>query len=321
MAKEKVTNVPIKENTPRPKKVRVLTKELPEKEALSPLKKLLQTSDVLLMLYPKNEDGYFSESIESKDEMLVYKAFKAKKEKKESLVILLDTPGGNVYSAVKIMDTLRTVYKDITIAVPQKAKSSGTMMCCGADRLVMGPISELGPLDKPMTHPDNETAHISALDIVKSIDGLLDTAEARQKKLAREINDEFDVPIQKSLALASDSIAKLISPMLCKEDGKIYNQATRLLAIAEKYGAELLTKFMLKYIEKEKLRNRIADIAVRRLVWLYPDHGFAIRRDELRDIFFIVENAEEIDYWEELWNEFEQNIGSKRGKIIKFLDV
>ena len=109
--------------------------------------------------------------------------------------------------------------------------------------------------------------------------------------------------------------------MLCKEDGKIYNQATRLLAIAEKYGAELLTKFMLKYIEKEKLRNRIADIAVRRLVWLYPDHGFAIRRDELRDIFFIVENAEEIDYWEELWNEFEQNIGSKRGKIIKFLDV
>lgn len=299
----------------------VANKPSPEKEATSPLKKLLQSSDVLLMLYPKDTSGYFSESIDSKDEAALYKIFKAKKDKKKTLLILLDTPGGNVYSAVKMMDTLRTAYENITIAIPQKAKSSGTMMCCGADRIIMGPISELGPLDKPMTHPDNETAQISALDIVKSIDGLLDTAAVRQKKLAQEMNNEFDVPIQKSLALASDSIAKLISPMLCKEDGKIYNQATRLLAIAEKYGTELLTKFMLKHIEKDKLRSRIAEIVVRRLVWLYPDHGFAIRRDELRELFFSVENAEDVDYWDDLWSEFEQNVGSGRGKILKFLDA
>lgn len=291
-----------------------------KKEELSPLKKLLEKSDVLLMLYPKDEDGYFSESISAKDEVTVYKLLRDRKETKESLVILLNTSGGNVYSAVKIMDTLRIKYKDITIAIPQEAKSSGTMMCCGADKLIMGPISELGPLDKPMIHPDNETARISALDIVKSIDGMLDTAEEREKELAREMNMELGIPIQKSLVLASDSISKLVSPMLCKEDVKIYNQAKRLLAIAENYGKEFLIGFMLKYIDKEKLRERIADMIIRRLVWLYPDHGFAVRRNELREWFFMIDDAEKVEYWDVLWKEFEQNIGSSRGKIIKFLN-
>ncbi|MDP3661302.1 MAG: ATP-dependent Clp protease proteolytic subunit [bacterium] len=291
-----------------------------KKEETTPLKKLLKKSDVLLMLYPKDEEGYFSASISAKDEITVYKLLRDRKETKESLLILLDTSGGNVYSAVKIMDTLRTKYKDITIAIPQEAKSSGTMMCCGADKLIMGPISELGPLDKPMIHPDNETARISALDIVKSIDGMLDTAEEREKELAKEMNDELGIPIQKSLALASDSISKLVSPMLCKEDVKIYNQAKRLLVIAENYGKEFLIGFMLKYISKEKLRERIADMIIRRLVWLYPDHGFAIRRNELREWFFMIDDAEKVEYWDELWKEFEQNIGSRRGKIIKFLN-
>lgn len=302
------------------KKVEPRKVEAEKKEETTPLKKLLKKSDVLLMLYPKDEEGYFSASISAKDEITVYKILRDKKETKESLVILLDTSGGNVYSAVKIMDTLRTKYKDITIAIPQEAKSSGTMMCCGADKLIMGPISELGPLDKPMIHPDNETARISALDIVKSIDGMLDTAEEREKELAKEMNNELGIPMQKSLALASDSISKLVSPMLCKEDVKIYNQAKRLLAIAENYGKEFLIGFMLKYIDKEKLRERIADMIIRRLVWLYPDHGFAIRRNELREWFFMIDDAEKVEYWDELWKEFEQNIGTNRGKIIKFLN-
>ena len=292
-----------------------------EVENLTPLKKFSKTTDILLMLYPKDKDGIFSASIDTEDEITIYKMLKEKKETKEKLLIFLDTSGGNVYTAVKIMDTLRTKYKDITIAIPQEAKSSGTMMCCGADKLIMGPISELGPLDKPMIHPANETMRISALDIVKSIDGMLDIAEEREKKFAREVNNEFGITMEQSLSLASESISKLISPMLCREDVKIYNQAKRLLAIAEMYATEFLNQHMLKYIDKEKLRKRIGEMIIRQLVWLYPDHGFAIRRNELKEWFFIVEEAEKIDYWDELWNEFEQNIGTGKGKIIKFLSI
>jgi len=44
-----------------------------KKEELSPLQKLLKKSDVLMMLYPKDEDGYFSENIQAKDEIIIYK--------------------------------------------------------------------------------------------------------------------------------------------------------------------------------------------------------------------------------------------------------
>jgi len=307
-----------KKNDNNPQTVAV---EKPKAESISPLKKLSQTTDILLMLYPKDANGFFSASIDTEDEITVYKMLKEKEETKEKLLILLDTSGGNVYTAVKIMDTLRTKYKEIVIGIPQEAKSSGTMMCCGADKLIMGPISELGPLDKPMIHPANETMRISALDIIKSIDGMLDIAEEREKKFAKEVNNEFGVPMEQSLGLASDSISKLISPMLCREDVKIYNQAKRLLAIAEMYATEFLNQYMLKYIEKEKFRKRIADMIIRRFVWLYPDHGFAIRRNELKEWFFVVDDAEKTDYWDDLWKEFEQNIGAGKGKVIKFLSV
>ena len=61
-------------------------------------------------------------------------------------------------------------------------------------------------------------------------------------------------------------------------------------------------------------------MVVRRLVWLYPDHGFAIRRDELREWFFMIDVSDKVEYWDELWKEFEQNIGTSGKKIIKFLN-
>ena len=73
--------------------------------------------------------------------------------------------------------------------------------------------------------------------------------------------------------------------MLCREDVKIYNQAKRLLAIAETLGTELLTKYMLKYITDDKVKSRIASMIVRQLVWLYPDHGFAVRNRIERLVF------------------------------------
>ncbi|MCK4386931.1 MAG: hypothetical protein KAV41_02510 [Candidatus Pacebacteria bacterium] len=304
------------------KKVKKSTGEIIPKPSkikeVAPLEKLLQKSDVLLMLYSKNKKGYFYYSIEPEDEITVYELLKENKTEKKSLLILLDTSGGNVYSATKIMDTLRCFYDNITIAIPQEAKSSGTMMCCGADKLIMSSISELGPLDKPMAHPDDETAQISALDIVKSIDGMINMAMNKQKEFAKDLKSENSLTPQKSLEIAGNSVSQLISPMLCREDVKIYNQAKRLLAIAETYGSEFLKDNMLKYIKNDKLRDKISHMTIRQLVWLYPDHAFAIRRKELRDWFFIIEDAEKVDYWDELWKEYKKTIGSS-GKVIKFI--
>ena len=75
---------------------------------------------------------------------------------------------------------------------------------------------------------------------------------------------------------------------------------------------------MLKTIKNKNLRQRMAGVMIRRLIWLYPDHSFAIRRNELKDWFFIVEFSEKIEIWPELWKEYEDN-RSNKSKNIKFI--
>lgn len=292
-----------------------------EKAKLSPLQKLLKEKDVLLMLYSKSEEGYFYYSITQEDERIIYDLLKSRNPKKPSLIIFLDCSGGNVYAAVKIIDILRTKYKEIIIAIAEEAKSSATLMCLGADKIIMSPISELGPLDKPMWHPAQEGKIISALDIVRSLGSIIDTATNKQRNLADRLVRDSSIKKERAIELAGESIAKLLTPVFNKEDARTYNEAMRFLLIAENYGKEFLTEHMLKYVKDKSLREKVAKIIMNNLVWEYPEHGFAIRRKELKDrLFLIVEDAEKFDFWDELWEIFKQTIGEKnKGKVIKFL--
>jgi len=292
-----------------------------EKVKLSPLQKLLKEKDVLLMLYSKSEEGYFYYSITQEDERTIYDLLRSRNPKKSSLLIFLDCSGGNVYAAVKIMDALRTKYKEIIVAVAEEAKSSATLMCLGADKIIMSPVSELGPLDKPMWHSAQEGKVISALDIVKSLGSIIDTATNKQRNLANRLVGDFDIKKEKAIGLAGESIANLLTPVLNKEDARTYNEALRFLLIAELYGKEFLTDYMLKYLKDKTLREKVAKIVIHNLVWEYPEHSFAIRRRELKDsLFLTVEDAEKFDFWNELWEIFKHTIGEKnKGKVIKFL--
>lgn len=289
-----------------------------EKEK-TPLEKLKETTDVLLMLYSKDKEGNFYHSITQEDERGLYNLLSTHTSDKKSLLIYLDTSGGNTYSAVKIMDMLRNKYEHISIGIAEEAKSAGTLMCLAADEIIMSYASELGPLDKPMAHPSNEMATISALDIVRSLDTIIDTALDKQVLLARKFVKAQRISKEKALQIAGDSISKLMSPLLCQEDAKIYNQAVRLLKMAERYGVRFLNKYGLKWIKKEDLRERITSLVMKRLIWEYPDHNFAICRDEAEnDLFLSITKAEDTAYWNELWKIFEETIETEN-KIIKFL--
>ncbi|MBI2030730.1 hypothetical protein HYT05_03840 [Candidatus Kaiserbacteria bacterium] len=234
-------------------------------------------------------------------------------------MICLDTGGGSAYSAVKIMDILRSKYKkNLSIAVMEEAKSSGTLMCLAADSIVMGYISELGPLDKPMPHPEDETSTISALDIVRSFDAILDTAKDKQLTLAANLTRKFGLKRDRAVELAGKSVSDLISPLLSKQDVLTYNQALRLLKMAEVYGSGYLKRYGFKWIKNDNFRDTIVNNIMQRLIWEYPDHNFAICRNEAEDLLLSIEKAEEKDYWPELWKFFIKNIDA-RDKIIQFI--
>lgn len=74
------------------------------------------------------------------------------------LDLLLHTGGGDFNAADKLISLVRRTVRNGTlrIIVPDFAKSSGTLMCLGADRLLMSDPSELGPIDPQIVLGDGD---------------------------------------------------------------------------------------------------------------------------------------------------------------------
>ncbi|HLI52350.1 MAG TPA: hypothetical protein VKU87_11160, partial [Thermomicrobiaceae bacterium] len=74
-----------------------------------------------------------------------------------SLDFLLQTSGGDVDAADKIAGILRKRVGStgtLRVVVPDYAKSAGTLIALGADRIVMSDSSELGPIDPQIISRD-----------------------------------------------------------------------------------------------------------------------------------------------------------------------
>ena len=66
------------------------------------------------------------------------------------LVLILRTPGGIPNAAETIVSYLRSKFSYMEVIIPTYAMSAGTMISLGADRIVMGRQSQMGPIDPQM---------------------------------------------------------------------------------------------------------------------------------------------------------------------------
>ena len=56
---------------------------------------------------------------------------------------------------IRIVKLIRNHCDEFEILVPYKAHSAGTLICMGADTIVMGKLGELTPVDPTTDHPFN----------------------------------------------------------------------------------------------------------------------------------------------------------------------
>jgi len=90
---------------------------------------------------------------------------KAKERGIRKLYLLLHSPGGGVSSAYVIAKALRKNFDDITVFIPQLAASGATLIAIAANRIVMGEISRVSPIDVLIWEDEGMK---SALSLVKS---------------------------------------------------------------------------------------------------------------------------------------------------------
>ncbi|MFL6160766.1 MAG: SDH family Clp fold serine proteinase [Jatrophihabitantaceae bacterium] len=69
----------------------------------------------------------------------------------QRLDLVLSSYGGSVTATRQVALLLREYADRLSILVPHRARSAGTLLCLSADELVLSPLAELGPLDANMS--------------------------------------------------------------------------------------------------------------------------------------------------------------------------
>src|SRR3989344_914245 len=110
--------------------------------------------------------------------------------KYETLEVVLQTGGGDVNAAFNITKLLRKHAASVNILVPLFAKSAGTLICLGGNKILMSEFAELGPLDAqlPEKQEGESQTYKSALDGFKALEEVrrhaLETLDLGAKLLA-----------------------------------------------------------------------------------------------------------------------------------------
>ena len=109
-------------------------------------------------------------------------AIEAREERRQTLAVILDTPGGVVEVVERIVRVLRRHYDEVKFVIPDRAMSAGTVLAMSGDDILMDYHSCLGPIDPQLLIGDRLVPALSYLSqfealIEKSRTEALSTAE------------------------------------------------------------------------------------------------------------------------------------------------
>jgi len=97
------------------------------------------------------------------------------------LHLLLVSPGGDGETALRMVRSLQQRCRELTIIVPDQAKSAATILCLGAHHILMGPAGDLGPID-PQVFRVRDNGDITLVSSAKGIVAAVEEAESRVTK-------------------------------------------------------------------------------------------------------------------------------------------
>jgi hypothetical protein len=186
--------------------------------------------------------------------------------KVEKISLLLYTRGGDTMAAWSLVNLIWQFCNTFEVIVPSKARSSGTIICLGADSIIMTKQATLGPIDPSLNsplnpqnpqQPNNPMARVQVS--VESIQGFFELAK---QELGLQPENLKEVLL---------SLNEKVHPLVL---GNIYRSRTQIQMVAKK----LLKKQLPGEDQAEKINKIIS--------FLCSDsgsHDYAIYRDEAKD--------------------------------------
>ena len=143
-------------------------------------------------------------------EHIVKNAVEPLQNRKPKLSIILDTLGGTIEVAERIVSIIRHYYNEVDFLIPDRAMSAGTVFVMSGDRIFMSYFSCLGPID-PQVYKNGE--FVPALSYLNQYERLCEKAETGELnivefELVRQLDlgelDQFEQARQLSHDLLRD---------------------------------------------------------------------------------------------------------------------
>lgn len=98
-------------------------------------------------------------------------------ENSRDLHLMLCSPGGDGETAIRLARMAQAASQRFVVVVPESAKSAATILALGAHEIIMGPTSDLGPIDPQVLVPDR--GFVSAKDLIAAVDRAFEEVEKR----------------------------------------------------------------------------------------------------------------------------------------------
>jgi len=205
----------------------------------------------------------------------------------EELDILLHSPGGDANSAFHMARLLKNHASKINGLVPIYAKSACTLLCLCMDRLILGELAELGPLDTQVARFSEDDAPDmgSALEMVQAMEQIQEHLLTTLDLTVKMICARGGLRVGGAVKLATQFVGQLAQPFYSQIEPIQLGQTARALDIGKRYGELLLKRY--RGVNTDDA-SRIAD----RLVNGYPSHSFILDVEELQDIGLPAEQAD-----------------------------
>jgi hypothetical protein len=155
-----------------------------------------------------------------------------------NLDFMLHTPGGDIDAAEKLMVAIRGRVGGawLRVIVPDFAKSAGTLIAIGADEILMGDTSELGPIDPQATATDSDGNCVrhpvqAYLQAYKSLETRLkkDPNDVAAQTMLSKLDPTMVVLFESIRARAQKFAEKQLKDGMCRHGGAYTAIAEQLI--------------------------------------------------------------------------------------------
>lgn len=205
------------------------------------------------------------------------------------ITLLLDTNGGDVITSWNIINLIRQFCKKLEVIVFSKAMSGGTLMCLGADSIMMTKQATLGPIDPSILTAFNPQVEGRRIFVsVEDINGYLELAK-------KSLEDGTKM----ALVEAFKSLTSNVHPVLL---GSTFRSMGQIRMLAEK----LISHQVKDAAKAESIVSFLCSGA--------GSHDYTIDRIEAKSLGLAIEKPTQDFYnlLKELWIEIRSNMDVER---------